>query len=95
MNLEQARVLARGGNAAVTQLDGRAFPGIHIQGDTFAELQRQLADCVSRVRHAADDTDAWDDLDDVVEEVTQMLRFYEAVLEEHGIRRPYFRDDVG
>ncbi|MFI7598871.1 DUF6959 family protein [Actinoplanes sp. NPDC049681] len=78
MNLDQARVLAPGGNAAVTHLDGRAFPGIHIQGDTFAELQRQLADSVSRVRHAADDTDAWDDLDYVVEEVTQILRFYRA-----------------
>jgi hypothetical protein len=47
---EQAQVLARGGNTAVIQLKGRAFPGIHIQGDTFAELRRQLAEAIGRLR---------------------------------------------
>jgi hypothetical protein len=50
---ELARVLARGGNAAVVQLQGRAFPGLHVQGDTFAELQRQLADVAARLRGAS------------------------------------------
>jgi hypothetical protein len=92
---EQARVLARSGNLAVTQLAGRAFPGIHIQGDTFAGLQRQFADAISRVRHTLDGTDALDDLDYAVEELTQMLRFYESILEEHDVQRPYFRHDAG
>ncbi|MFI1992969.1 DUF6959 family protein [Actinoplanes sp. NPDC020271] len=50
MSDEQAHVLACGGNLAVTQLDGRAFPGIHIQGDTFAALQRQITQSVGRLR---------------------------------------------
>jgi predicted RNase H-like HicB family nuclease len=88
---EQACVLARDGNVAVTQLDGRAFPGIHIQGDTFAELHRQLADAVSRLSHARDGAEALDDLDSAVEEMTQMLRFYESVLQAHDVERPYRR----
>jgi hypothetical protein len=92
---EQARVLARDGNVAVTQLSGRAFPGIHIQGDTFAELQRQFADAVSQLRHTRDDTDAWVELDSAVGELTQMVRFYESVLEEHDVERPYFRGNAG
>jgi hypothetical protein len=92
---EQAHVLARGGNVAVTQLDGRAFPGIHVQGDTFAELQRQLADAASRMRRTVGDREALDDLDYTVEEMTKMLRFYESVLAERDVRRPYFRNDAG
>jgi hypothetical protein len=92
---EQARVLARDGNVAVTQLAGRAFPGIHIQGDTFAELQRQFADAVNQLRRTRDDTDAWEKLDSAVEELTQMVRYYESVLEEHDVERPYFRGNAG
>ncbi|MEU8606926.1 hypothetical protein AB0C29_02845 [Actinoplanes sp. NPDC048791] len=95
MTDEQARVLARDGNVAVTQLNGRAFPGLHIQGDTFAELQRQLAGAVSRLSHARDDAEAWDDLDSAVEELAQMLHFYESVLEERDVERPYRRKSLG
>jgi hypothetical protein len=94
VNDEQARVLARSGNLAVTQLDGRAFPGVHIQGDTFAELQRQFAEVVSRLRDAGDDSDALDDLQDGVEQMTGMLHFYETALEMHDIRRPYLRQQA-
>jgi hypothetical protein len=41
---EQARVRARDGNVAVTWLADRAYPGIHVQGHTFAELHPQFAD---------------------------------------------------
>ncbi|MEV4134181.1 hypothetical protein AB0J72_18665 [Dactylosporangium sp. NPDC049742] len=95
MNDEQARVVARGGNVAVTWLDGRAFPGIHVQGDTFAELHRQLADAAGRLRHAAGDSEALDDLDYAVEEMTNMLRFYESALTARDIQRPYHRNDAG
>jgi hypothetical protein len=92
---EQARVLAHGGNVAVTWLDGRAFPGIHVQGDTFAELHRQLADAASRLRRTVGDSEALDDLDYAVEEMTNMLRFYESALAERDVRRPYLQDDAG
>lgn len=91
---ERARVLARDGNLAVTQLDGRTFPGIHIQGDTFAELQRRVAEATGRLRDAAADADALDDLEEAVEEMTGALRFYESALERYGIRRPYFRQQI-
>lgn len=58
-------------------------------------LRRQLADAISRARHTVKGTDALDDLDYAIEELTQMLRFYEAVLEEHHLQRPYFRHDAG
>lgn len=45
---ERAQVLARDGNMAIVQLEGRAFPGICVQGDAFAELQRQLMDAAGR-----------------------------------------------
>ena len=77
------------------RLDGRAFPGIHVQGDTFAELHRLLADVASRLHHAVGDSEALDDLDYTVEEMTNMLRFYESALDERDIRRPYHRHDAG
>jgi hypothetical protein len=91
MAQEQARVLARSGNVAVTHLDGRAFPGVHIQGDTFAELQRQGADAVDRLRRAPAESDALDEIDSVVREMAQIRVFYEATLAEHDIRLPYSR----
>ncbi|MEV4514750.1 hypothetical protein AB0K00_38055 [Dactylosporangium sp. NPDC049525] len=91
MTDEQARVLARGTNVAVTQLGGRAFPGIHVQGDTFSALRQQFADAADRLRPAASDREAVEDLDYAVEEMTDILRYYESVLAAHDIRLPYFR----
>jgi hypothetical protein len=90
MSDEVARVLARSGNVAVTRLDGRVFPGVHIQGDTFAGLHRQLADGLGRLHRTATDAGALDDLDHAVAEMTQILRFYETVLDENHIERPYY-----
>jgi predicted RNase H-like HicB family nuclease len=89
MQDEQARVLARDGNVAIVQLTGRRFPGVHVQGDTFAELRRQLADTVGRMRRTSSDGDVIDGLDDVVQRMTEMLRLYEATLHERGIPHPY------
>jgi hypothetical protein len=46
---EQARVLDHEGNVAVVLLPGRAFPGVHLQGDIFAVLRRHLADVARRL----------------------------------------------
>ena len=70
-------------------LIAHTFPGIHVQGDTFAELRRQLADAAGRLRRSSGDGDALDDLDYAVADITQMLSFYETVLAEYGIPRPY------
>ncbi|MBG6105440.1 DUF6959 family protein [Micromonospora vinacea] len=89
MNEEQAQVLSRGTNCAVVQLPGRAFPGIHVQGDTFAALLTQLADAARLLRQDRDHRGALDDLDHAVREVEGLLSFYQATLSERGIRRPY------
>ncbi|MEU8665253.1 DUF6959 family protein, partial [Actinoplanes philippinensis] len=84
----EARVLAAGGNVAVTHLGGRAFPGVHLQGDTFANLREALAAAAGRLRRDPGDGEALDDLDHAVGEMTEVLRFYERVLAERGLRRP-------
>ncbi|MFG2082997.1 DUF6959 family protein [Micromonospora tulbaghiae] len=89
MSQEQAQVLSRGGNWAVVQLAGRAFPGLHVQGDTFAALWTQLAEAARMLREDPGDGKALDDLDDAVREAEEFLRFYEAALAERGIQRPY------
>lgn len=82
-------MLARAGNIAVTQSDGRAFPGIHVQGDTVATFLRELVDATGRLRHTTDDGEALEDLQYTVDEMGQILRFYESVLAAQGIRLPY------
>ncbi|MFD6563181.1 DUF6959 family protein [Micromonospora profundi] len=57
MSQEQAQVLNRGVNCAVVQLAGRAFPGIHVQGDTFAEIWMQLANAARTLREARNGED--------------------------------------
>jgi hypothetical protein len=78
MSETRARVLARNGNVAATHLDGRAFPGVHVQGDTFAGLLRAVTDAAGRLRRDPGDAEALDDLDHVAGEMALMLRFYEA-----------------
>ncbi|MFE9690341.1 DUF6959 family protein [Micromonospora sp. NPDC005806] len=89
MSQEQAQVLSRGGNCAVVQLAGRAFPGIHLQGDTFAALWMQLADAARSLREDPGNGEALDDLDYAIGEAGGFLGFYEATLSERGIQRPY------
>ncbi|WP_405431147.1 DUF6959 family protein [Micromonospora sp. NBC_00617] len=89
MSQDQAQVLSRVTNFAVVQLSGRAFPGIHLQGDTFAALLVQLADAARLLRHDPGDRAALDELDDAVGELERFLGFYEATLAERGIQRPY------
>ncbi|MFE9191150.1 DUF6959 family protein [Micromonospora sp. NPDC007208] len=89
MSQDQAQVLSRGTNFAVVQLSGRAFPGIHLQGDTFAALLVQLADAARLLRRDPADRAVLDELDDAVGELERFLGFYEATLSERGIQRPY------
>ena len=65
-------MLASGGNVAVTHLAGRAFPGLHIQGDTFANLRQEVADVARRLRQDPTDGEALDDLDHTVREMTEL-----------------------
>jgi hypothetical protein len=89
MEQSETQLLSRAGNYAVVHLPGRAFPGIHVQGDTFAALRMQLVGAARTLRREPTDLDALDELDVAVEEMGVILGFYEQVLSERGIRRPY------
>jgi hypothetical protein len=89
MEQGEVQLLSRAGNWAVVQLPGRAYPGIHVQGDNFAALRMELAEAARALRDGPGNVDALDKLDHAVEEMAAMLDFYESVLSEHGLRRPY------
>lgn len=84
-----AEILSRAGNWAVVQMPGRNFPGLHMQGDTFAALRTRLAAAARQIRREPADPDALDELDSAVEEMDAVLSFYERVLSERGLERPY------
>ncbi len=89
MGQEDAAILSRAGNWAVVHMPGRRFPGIHIQGDTFAILRAELADAARTLHARPGDPDALEAVDGVVEEMDAMLAFYERILAEQGFTRPY------
>jgi hypothetical protein len=89
MEESNAPILSRTGNWAVVHLPGRKFPGLHIQGDTFAVLRMQLAGAARTLHDDPADPDALEELDDAVKDMNAMLAFYEQVLAEHGIKLPY------
>jgi predicted RNase H-like HicB family nuclease len=89
VEISQADVLARAGNYAVVQLRGRRFPGVHVQGDTLDVLRQQLKEASAGLHECSESPDAVDALNAAIEEIDGALRFYEEVLVERGIRRPY------
>jgi hypothetical protein len=84
-----ALIVSRAGNWAVVHLPGRKFPGLHVQGDTFAALRMHVARAARMLHSDPADPDALDELDGVVEDMDAMLAFYEQVLAERGFNRPY------
>jgi hypothetical protein len=89
MGHEHAHVLSRAGNWAVVHLPGRQFPGIEIQGDTFATLRTSLGEAVRSLRRDPVDPAGLDVLDSAIREMDLMLGFYEQVLADRGIKCPY------
>ena len=89
MEEDGALIVSRAGNWAVVHMPGRRFPGIHVQGDTFAALREQLAGAARVLRDEPANLRALDEVDSVVEEMSAMLTVYEHVLAERGIQRPY------
>lgn len=85
----EVTLLSRAGNAAVVHLPGRAFPGVNLQGDSLSVLRTHLAEAAEALRATPGDADALDELDYVVRELNELLAYYERVLAQHGMRRPY------
>lgn len=78
--MEGAHLIDRAGNWAVVQLEGRRFPGIFMQGDTFASLVRLI--------EGADDP-LPDDLQELRSEMIAVRRYFEGVLKDRGEELPY------
>jgi hypothetical protein len=89
MEPESAVVLSRAGNCAVVQLPGRAFPGVHVQGDTFRLLQGQVAWAARTLRQDPGNDEALDELDDAVQRMAAFIAVDEEALSERGMRLPY------
>lgn len=75
-----AHLIDRAGNWAVVQLDGRRFPGIFMQGDTFASLVRLI--------EGADDP-VPEDLQELRGELIAIRQYYESVMRDRGEKLPY------
>jgi hypothetical protein len=86
---EDALVLSRSGNWAVVHLSGRQFPGFHVQGDTFAALRATLVEAARSLRRDPADPEALDGLGSAISEMDAMVGFYERVLADQGLQRPY------
>lgn len=89
MEEDGAPIVSRAGNWAVVHMPGRRFPGIQIQGDTFATMRTQLAGAARLLRNDPADPHALDEVDGVVEEMNAVLTYHEQVLAERGSKRPY------
>ncbi len=81
MRMTEVELLDRSGNWAVMQLPGRRFPGIFLQGDTFASLVRVL--------EQEDEAGLSEDLKDLRADLLEIRSYYERVLGDNGRTLPY------
>ena len=84
--MAEAKLLTPPHNYAVVHLPERAFPGIVVQGDSFHTIVRDIEDALDdpQEREAI--------LSDLLDRLREVRSYYEKVLVENGIDRPYSRD---
>lgn len=82
-----ADVLSDATNAGVVQMPGRAFPGVVLQGDSFAIL---IGD-IEAVALQGDAEEREAVLADVLERLKGLQTHYETVLHRLGIQLPYVK----
>lgn len=82
---EMAEVWARDGNAAVVQLQGRRYPALAIQGQSFWNILNELTLALKR----ESERDLRDDIEHLRAMVAEHLQVYERALEARGMELPY------
>jgi len=87
----ELNVYSTSGNHAVVQPPGRKFPGSVIQGDSLFILN-ELAMSIRKRIPPNSDEELVGEVDELLGLLGGRLRHYEAVLAEHAIDLPYFRD---
>jgi hypothetical protein len=86
--LEVATVIQRMGNSAVVQLEGRKFPALAMQGDSFHSMTQSVKYCLKQMREATPSSqlnEAIDELEQLHGVLEHALEFYkEACLKHKG-----------
>ncbi|MEV6899749.1 hypothetical protein [Amycolatopsis sp. NPDC051372] len=82
----EVELLSRQGNYTVLRLPGRAFPGVHIAGDSFSILVAELRELAAESEGVPE---AREHAQDLAEELEGILGAYETAMAEHGIRPAY------
>jgi hypothetical protein len=85
---EYAELLSPSKNYAVVQLPGRNFPGVVFQGDTLNILLKDLKMVADEVASNNPST-SLEGIGDIIEQLSEVARHFEAVCEEKGFELPY------
>lgn len=84
----QADLLSPPVNFAVVQLPERKYPGVVVQGDTLRSLQQQVEQ-MGRLLDAGEMEDLAGEIEDLKEQLSRALTYFERVCAERGIALPY------
>ena len=93
LSSEGAPVYARDGNLAVVHLPERTFPAVALQGDTYHLMVAQAEEVYTALLAAGADAEIVADVEDLVARLRAVRAFYERVLRDRGIARPYARPE--
>lgn len=85
---QRAGVLAQDGSWAVVHLPGRRFPAVAVQGDTLGSLRDDAAEALGFLA-SSDVEEATETLRLLVDELDQLLGYYEQVLADRDLQVPY------
>lgn len=91
---EDAPIYARDGNLAVVHIPGRRFPAVAVQGDTFHTLVVQAEEVSAALLTAGVDIEIVAEVEDLVARLRAVRAFFEGVLRDKDIARPYESPDA-
>ena len=84
----EVEMLSSTTNSPVIRAPGRSFPGILVQGDSFAELTKGIGRIIKSLKED-NHSEAIDEAEDLLGECKEKLSHYESVLNEKGFDLPY------
>lgn len=84
----EVEILDRTPGNVVVRTEGRRFPALAVQGDTFHNWVTELKGVCAMAQEAGQ-TEFAEELEAILEGLEERLAHYESVLESHGIEKPY------
>lgn len=84
----EVEILDRTPGNVVVRTEGRRFPALTVQGDTFHNWVTVLKGVFAMAQEAGQ-TEFAEELEAILEGLEERLAHYESVLESHGIEKPY------